>query len=308
MKIWGAGIAGLMAATQFQNAEIIEAGPEGCTNHKALLRFRSSAVGDALGIDFQKVRVHKGVFYNGRFVEPNIFFANSYSMKVLGKLADRSIWNLEPVDRYVAPENFIEQLIDRAGRRIIWNTKAFLDSSSGEKVISTIPMSVLAKMVGEGSAPEFQSAPIKVERYRIPHASVYQTVYFPDQITSIYRASITKDLLIVERMSDHWGVGKEGAQLNPEGDLMMLKDTFGLHGHEIEPIESTSQRFGKIAPIDDQWRKDFIYRVSNEFDIFSVGRYATWRNILLDDVLNDIYVVKKLMNAGVYERSKHNSK
>jgi hypothetical protein len=304
MKIWGAGIAGLMAATQFQQAEIIEAGPEGCTNHKALLRFRSSAVGDALGIEFQKVRVHKGVFFEDKFVQPNIFLANAYSMKVLGKLADRSIWNLDPVDRYVAPENFIEQLIDRAGRRIVWNTKASVgDVLKNEKIISTIPMSILSNMVHQQDAPQFQSAPIRVERYRIPNASVYQTVYFPDRDTSIYRASITKDLLIVERMND-----VIAPMDNTLEEVDMLAQAFCLKGNAVEKIESTSQRFGKIAPIDDQWRKDFIYLMSGLHNIFSVGRYATWRNILLDDVLNDIYVVKKLMNSGVYERSKHNSK
>src|SRR5262245_20189064 len=59
MIIWGAGLAGLLAGTQFQTATIVEAGPEGMANHMAVLRFRTSAVGDATGIPFRKVKVYK---------------------------------------------------------------------------------------------------------------------------------------------------------------------------------------------------------------------------------------------------------
>jgi len=123
VTIYGAGLAGLLAGCVFQNAKIIEAAPRHNISHKALLRFRSSAVGDAVGIPFRKVRVHKGIWFESRFQQPSIMLANMYSRKVIGKLADRSIWNLDPVDRFIAPEDFIEQLVDRCESRIQWETK-----------------------------------------------------------------------------------------------------------------------------------------------------------------------------------------
>ena len=66
--------------------------------------------------------------------------------------------------------------------------------------------------------------------------------------------------------------------------------------------------FGKIAKIDDAWRKQFIFEMSSKHNICSLGRFGTWRNLLLDDVLQDISVLKKLMNTTTYDRSRHAAK
>jgi hypothetical protein len=308
--IFGAGLAGLMAGCLFQDAQILEAGAEGSNNHKALLRFRSSAVGDAVGIDFRKVRVHKGIFDRGRFVVPNIRLANQYSKKVIGNLADRSVWNLEPVDRYIAPENLIEQLTDRCSRRIQYNTtvdKNILGTTKGN-IISTMPMSVMLKLIEEldttgfssENTPVFKSAPIKVKRYRLKNADIFQTIYIPDPENAAYRASITGSLLIIESVTD---------ELLYQPGISDFADMFGLDIFDIDgPIDSAKQSFGKIAPIDDAWRKNFQFRLTHEYGIYSLGRFGTWRNLLLDDVLKDIVVIKRLMGSSAYELNRHNAK
>lgn len=53
MIILGAGLSGLIAGCMFPLAKIIESSKKEdyfSNSHKALLRFRTSAVGDALGI------------------------------------------------------------------------------------------------------------------------------------------------------------------------------------------------------------------------------------------------------------------
>lgn len=300
MQIWGAGLAGLLAGCHFQNARIFEAGPEGNAQHKAVLRFRSSAVGDSVGIEFKKVTVHKGIWYDGAFVAPNITLANLYSKKVIGKLADRSIWNVAPVERYIAPEDFIGQLSERCKGRIEYNYP-ITSIQGATPIISTLPMSVLEKLAGEQfytSQPEFKYAPIKVQRARIPGANVYQTIYYPDPGIPLYRASITGDLLIMELVEQEDGVDGNGTWVY---DVMK---SFGIGGDEIKFIESTTQRYGKIAPIDDGWRKKFMFDMTQQHNIYSLGRFATWRNILLDDVLHDISVIKKMMSAGIYDKSR----
>jgi len=297
--IYGAGIAGLLAGCMFQTAKIFEAGSEGQSQHKAVLRFRSSAVGDAVGIDFRKVRVHKGVWFDGAFVDPSIMLSNFYSKKVIGRLADRSIWNLEPVDRFIAPEDFIGQLAERCAGRIEWNHPITAEEAmeSQEPVISTLPMSLMAKFVDQYTpiiTPEFGFAPITVRRWRIPNADVFQTVYFPSPETSLYRVSITGNLMIAEYAG--------------EADDYYFWDAFGMHSTDCEPIDKVKQGFGKIAKIDEAWRKRFIFDLSQNRNIFSLGRFGTWRNLLLDDVLQDIAVLKKLMNTTSYERIRHNAK
>jgi hypothetical protein len=302
MKIYGAGIAGLLAGSMFQQARIYEAAPENTEQHKAVLRFRSSAVGDAVGVDFRRVKVHKGIWVD-KFVDPSIQLANWYSRKVIGKLADRSIWNLAPSERFIAPEDFISQLVDRCAGRITWNHKLTRDEVLAEKdtVISTLPMKVMASFMANElpsdfiqAAPDFQHEPITVRRWRIPGADVFQTIYFPGLDTTLYRASITGDLLIAEYVGE--------AYTSP------LFDAFGIVEEDCVPIEKVSQRYGKIARIDDAWRKQFIFWLSHERNIFSLGRFGTWRNLLLDDVIQDIAVVKKLMNTTTYDRMRANAK
>lgn len=304
MKIYGAGIAGLLAGCTFQTAEIIESRQKGDSEHKALLRFRSSAVGDAVGIEFKKVRVHKGIWLDGKFTEPNIMVANMYSSKVIGRLADRSIWNIEPSDRYIAPVDFIQQLEERCANRIEWGRKITQEDviSGKEQVISTLPMNIMTQLRGliHPIDVSFNYAPITVRRWTIPGADVYQTIYFPDKETGLYRASITGDMLIAEYVNITQG--------NPYYDpYYPFWIAFGLSYSDMKPLEIASQRYGKIAPIDDAWRKKFIYQLSTQFNIFSLGRFATWRNLLLDDVIKDLGVLKRLMNSGIYERSVHSS-
>lgn len=304
MKIYGAGIAGLLAGCMFQTARIFEAGSYNQSQHKAVLRFRSSAVGDAVGIDFRKVKVHKGLWLDGKNVEPSIQLANWYSTKVIGRLADRSIWNLDAVERFIAPEDFIEQLVDRCGNRISWNHPVTREEVVGcsEPAISTLPMPIMSKFMGNELSkemakrvPEFSYAPIDVRRYRIPGADVFQSIYFPSLSTNLYRASITGDLLIAEYVDE----------ADDHDDLF---EAFGLIREDCVPIERVSQRYGKIAKIDDAWRKQFIFEMTHKHNIFSLGRFGTWRNILLDDVLNDLSVLKKLMNSTTYERMRHHAK
>lgn len=294
-------MAGLLAGCMFQNATIYERGEEGSTQHKALLRFRTRNVGDATGIDFRKVRVHKGIVSNDKFVQPSIRLSNLYSQKVIGRLADRSVWNLDAVDRYIAPEDFLDQLAHRCRGRIVWGHHVSKTDilTNRDPVISTLPMSAMvghtrgpvyaAPMADEPVMSLFQYERIAVRRWKIPHSDVFQTIYFPDPETNLYRASITGDLLIAEYVQ--------------EADNYDFFDSFGLSKSELFEQEGVNQSFGKIAPVEEKWRKQFIFDLTSRHNIYSLGRFGTWRNLLLDDVLTDIGVLKKMIGASAYERS-----
>ena len=63
MRIIGAGMAGLLAAAMLrgETKQVIEANSRIPNNHHSVLRFRSSIVGDVLGIPFKKVSVMRAV-------------------------------------------------------------------------------------------------------------------------------------------------------------------------------------------------------------------------------------------------------
>ena len=299
MKIYGAGLSGLLAACAFQTAEIHEAqdGPHGM-GHKALLRFHSTAVADLTGIEFKKVTVHKGLWYAGKFQTPNIRLANWYSQKVTGKVLDRSIWDLQTVERYIAPEDFIDQLERRHATRIRYASPLRAEHLwPGEIVdpcISTVPMNQVATIVKMEPCQNFSFQPIVVRRWRLPQwVDVYQTIYFPSPLLQLYRASITGNLLIAEYIGH--------LQDDPPKNKNEILDAFGLEPSFAVELETVSQRYGKIAPIDNAWRQRFMFELSTKYKLFSLGRFATWRNILLDDVVKDLAVIRRLMVSTPYQ-------
>lgn len=294
--IVGAGLAGLIAAHAWPRERVVEAAPEPTERHKALLRFRSTAVADLVGIEFRPVTVRKAIYSKGGFQAPNPRLANLYAQKVIGKVIDRSIWNLEPVTRFIAPEDLYAQLVDSVGDRIEWATPADFMAYhlNGRPVISTAPLPIALRQVGINNLTlSFDRAPIVVKRYRVLGADVFQTVYFPEPDTTLYRASMTGDLLICE-------FTREPHPETDEGEQLALA-AFGLTDLFVEPLGSVEQKYGKIAPVEDNTRKALLAKLTNEHGIFSLGRFATWRNILLDDVVKDIAVIKRLMKAHHYD-------
>lgn len=292
--IIGAGLAGLIAANAWPASTILEAAPAPRALHRALLRFRSDAVANLTGIEFRKVRVHKGIWSEGRFVQPNIAVANRYAKKVVGRIAgERSIWNLEPVDRYVAPDTFYEQLVDAAHLRIFWQTKAEFSTMRAVN-ISTAPLPVALSELNIATELQFERAAITVVRCKVRGADVFQTIYFPDDETPMYRASITGDTLIIEAMT---------TEVSPKDwlprALVLIGRAFSTDVVQI--VDTVDQKYGKIVPIADTDRKRLLFDLTQKHGIYSLGRFATWRNILLDDVVKDVHAIKKMMNSTPYD-------
>jgi len=287
--IVGAGLAGLIAAHTWPNSPIIEASLKPKAMHKALLRFRSDAVARLTGIEFRKVRVYKGIWAENAPQQPAIRWANLYARKVLsgGQLkGDRSIWSLDSVDRFIAPDDLYEQLIDSVGGRILWGAPAdFRDRKN--PLVSTAPLPVVLAAVGIEQPFEFPRSPIKVHRWKIPGADVFQTIYFPELNLNVYRASITGGTLIVETVG---GLG--------DMDDEAINAAFGIRLSDCDALGSVEQKYGKISPVDDAVRKQLLFKLTHEHNIYSLGRFATWRNILADDVVNDTTAIKKLLKAN----------
>jgi hypothetical protein len=298
--IVGAGFAGLLAAYAWQRSDVLEREPAPTQSHHAVLRFRSDSVSQLTGIPFRRVRVHKGIWSGAGFVPPSIRAANLYARKVIGFAAgDRSIWNIEPADRFIAPHDFYEQMVNTVWPRISWGREVpFGGVCAGvSQIINTSPLHAVCNEMGMSIDNfTFSRAPISVAKFTVPRADVFQTVYFPDHATPVYRASLTGDMLAIEYV--HWS----SIGLSSE-DVELVARAFGLGDLVRADATLHHQRYGKIAPMDDGPRRALLHELSARFGIYSLGRFATWRNVLLDDVVHDISVIKRLLTATEYDRA-----
>ena len=300
MIIFGAGLAGLLAGNILRNFNptIWKAQSGLPNNHDALLRFRTDRVGTSCAIPFQKVDVNKAIKYGNKLsTVPNLFLSNLYSQKVTGGVWPRSINNLSPASRYIAPLDLISQMSE--GCDVVYDLSLsgeFLEEhrafDTDVPIISTIPMPALMKMVGWDEIPDFKSQKIWTQRATIdfPECGVYQTIYYPDKLLSHYRASVIGQTVIVESIRE--------PQQDPGQVIMeILRDDFGIEAKRLTDIHSGVQRYGKIMPIDEGTRQKFIFEMTTRYNLYSVGRFATWRQLLLDDIVEDIQKVEKFIRG-----------
>ncbi len=305
-------MAGLLAAQMLRrySPAVFEAQDSLPDNHGALLRFRSNIVAEATGIPLRRVEVQKAL---RRDTDPlltqqlTLADANRYALKVIGEAIPRSILSLAPGERYVAHDDFLANLA--SGVQIHFRAPLTPEELQGRTpdsppIISTIPMPVLMHMVGWSPAPTFAWRPIWTVRCRIiaPRVNLFQTIYYPGA-DDYYRASITGNQLIVEYMS-------EPSRTGAASDLADICDDFGFGSLDSEPYIVKRQEYGKLLPIPEDERKAFILAMSDQLAIYSLGRFATWRQILLDDVVKDVRHIETFLTqrSARYARRGHWSK
>lgn len=295
MLIVGAGLSGLIAASMLreQCGSIFEAQSALPNNHSALLRFRSSVVGDAVGIPFRKVKVMKSV---QPWRNP-VADALAYSRKVSGRVSLRSSTTAagEIEERYIAPPDLISQLASQVRGKIAYDqTMADALSFSLGPIISTIPMPTLMEALGWEEKPAFHHQPGEVITVDLPAAdfSVCATVYIPDPQEAPYRVSITDNRLIIEMAGQGPVVPEEAISCA----LHALGLSWGsIFEHCVREHKRKQMTYAKIVPIDEGLRRRFIMWASTEHNIYSLGRFATWRpGLLLDDLVNDVRVIQRL--------------
>ncbi len=318
MIIIGAGLSGCLAGALDRGARILEAAPALPARHKAVLRFRSDRIGTALGIPFRKVRVYKGVFADGEFRALTPALINAYSRKVLGVIVARSIVSLDTVDRWVGPPDLHSRLAELCAGRIQFDCRVeYLNSQSivygsgddgvtdasgpvsidrsGVPVVNTAPLPLLLQWLGvkEPEGLSFSRAAIRVQRYRVKGADVHQTIYFPDIEHPVYRATLTgEDLLIESTDKPHDA---------PEVGLGVVRHAFGLLPGELELIDQGVQPFGKIVELPAAQRKELLLAITLAYQVYNLGRFATWRNVLLDDVAVDFSCIRDMIRMHRYD-------
>jgi hypothetical protein len=164
-----------------------------------------------------------------------------------------------------------------------------------------MPMPVLMKGLGWKDIPKFEFKPIWTITVDLPGVNINQTIYFPEMDVPYYRASFVGSRFIIELVRDP---GDETENIFQE-----VIDYFGISNKmfvHAGSVKSKHQPLGKMLPIDNQLRKEFMHHATSNYNIYSLGRFATWRPILLDDVVDDLSAIERMMSSN-YEALRVNS-
>ncbi len=299
INIIGCGLAGLLAANMLQRHQPIihEAQPALPNNHSAVLRFGTEKVSEVLGIPFRKVKMIKTYLpWRNRVAD-----CLAYSMKCTGiARSDRSITSdTFSADRWIAPDDLVTQMANR-----IPTGKIRFESRLGDgipdatlPIISTIPMPMLMKILGYPNQPNFSYVDGENLRCKINHCDAFVSMYIPDPSHSFNRISITGNELIAEYSM--------GSKVRPN-DLEDISKILGIHLQHFGTPEVKKQTYAKIAPIDDGERKRFLAWATDQYNIYSLGRFATWRpGLMLDDLVHDIRLIERWATADKYNIRMH---
>lgn len=286
INIIGAGLAGLLAANMLRRHKvtILEKQTELPNNHHAVLRFRTPKIGEVLGIPFKKVLMIKTYVPYMNLVADSL----SYSKKCTGMYkSDRSITEGDVIDvRYVAPSFLIEEMAEDVD--IVLNCK-FRITDGKIPIISTIPMPLLMTILNYKCKEIFSHMPGIVFTGTIKDCDAYISVLFPG-LEPYSRATITGDNLMVEFPNRD--------EIPESIDLACIYQHLGLYSAIVLDGKFKKQQYFKIIEIDETERKKFLRWATVHHNIYSLGRYATWRpKLLLDDLVEDINKIEGWMGG-----------
>jgi hypothetical protein len=287
INIIGAGMSGLLAANMLRRHDIFvfEKQSKLPNNHYAVLRFRTSNVGDVLGIQFKKVNMIKTHVEWSNIVADSL----SYSKKCTGIYkSDRSI--IEGTitsERYVAPPDLIEQMSKNINIKygINYNFK-----DNNVPCISTIPMQILMNLLDYQHSISFNSKSGVILTGIIKNCDSYVSVLFPGH-EAYSRATITGNQLIVEFPDNI---------VDFSDNIKYIAYSLGIEEQDIMEMNTKRQDYFKITEINETERKKFQRWATVNHNIYSLGRYSTWRpKLLLDDLVEDVRKIEGWITGGL---------
>ena len=292
--ILGAGISGALAAKFFNTEEIYDKANAPVNNHHAVMRIKDPRVGMLLGSNMESVSVKKGVYFKGvMWDKTNITINNMYSLKVSGQLSYKSILDLSDCSRFLLSDWDIKN-INYGYDFVSINKNSLVFAYNNEYIqkefdfcISTIPIQHMIKISGIfDELPEFKYNPIFVTRFNLNiDSTVHQTIYFPDNCFNSYRVTIEGKQIIFEAINS----------FPDETEIEKIICLFGISTLNIENKQEFVQKIGKIVPYDDKYRKFILNELTEKFNLFSLGRFAIWKQIRSDDVIKDLEVIQKMI-------------
>jgi hypothetical protein len=301
--IIGAGLAGLLAGNMLRRRplQIVERQRSLPNNHHAVLRFRTLKVSEQVHVPFRSVKVFKSID------EPDpIRAAMLYARKVTGRYEVRSMIDLKPSERYIAPPNLVGLMAH--GLDIAYGVDGLAYVAPAKRsemgmspIISTLPMPILMDALEyDGERPEFAYVPGFTIKAAIKYCDIFATRYYCGNIDDpLYRASITGDQLIMEFV----GKPEEIDWQRSASGVYEVADQFGIQEEDIleisEPKASKYQKLAHLSDDDVRRAQAFMHWATVNYQVYSLGRFAKWQaGLLLDDVVQDVLKIERWINAS----------
>jgi len=249
--------------------------------------------------------------------------ALAYSRKCSGTArSDRSIPNgIIRDERWIAPANLIERMattIDIRYGQILTkdnNLVSFTDLPLNAEApcIFTIPMPTAMEIFNYGNRPDFNYVVGANIRAKVFDCDAYATLYVPDPKLLFNRISISGDEMIVEyafpngNVSDSfWSNIHDAPKKFSFEQANLASKLLGVEAVVPDSIIVSEQRYAKIQPIDDHLRKQFLAWLTDQKNVFSLGRFATWRpGLLLDDLVQDVRLIERWINDRYSMKASH---
>ena len=301
MIVVGAGMSGLLAAHHFRSrpggVTVLERQPGPADNHGALLRFRTDAVMRITGAPLKPVQVQKAIMEEDGSLTGTctLLHANSYSYKVTGRAEPRSIISLEPGVRWVAAPDFLERM--RQGVDVRYGSKVdpaedVLVAEDFGGLINTAPLpDVLSALEIEHDPAEFRSQAITTVRAPLADVELYQTVYCPSVAHEPYRVSFAGGDMLIEYVG-------EGPQ-EPQQNLgYFCERILGFVPELRDRVSKKTQTHGKIVALPKARRRELIAQVTDRTGAYMLGRFGTWRQLLLDELVPDLKAIGEMLDGG----------
>lgn len=304
--IIGAGMAGLLAANMLRRKplQVVERQASLPNNHHAVLRFRTTKVSEQVHVPFREVQVFKSIDER----DP-IKAAMLYAKKVTGRYEVRSLINLEPSRRFIAPPDLVTQMAE--GIDVAYGVDGLAycapekrDEMGMSPIITTLPMPILMDALEyPGERPNFNYQRGFVIKARVRECDIFATRYYCSATTQLYRASITGDSLILEFVGDPEPAGYDG-------ELMQVLADFGMWSPDIydvsEPKTAAYSKMSKLSDADRRKAQAFMHWATVNWRVFSLGRFAKWEaGLLLDDIVQDVLKIERWIDAdNGYEMKK----
>ncbi len=299
-----------------------------------VLRFRSKDVFGAVNLPFKQVFVQRfSVPWRGG-IQDQLAYSKKVVGQYTTLRSMPDPFGERPL-RYVAEESFYAELVGRAKIVRGWMADPFRslqnfmeENLKKHLIISTLPMPLLMKVLGWEPRSKFTSRPAVHQVARWAEADCYFSLYVPDPDYKISRISMTGDLMFIEHagwpdalinipmtsqdITNTEEEAKISKQLwrevieilnfvefmqpeNPLPDDLELTDSGCPKGFEI--LQTKTNKFAKIAPINEDERRSFILWATRQHNVYSLGRFATWRpKLLLDDLVKDVRIIQQMIN------------
>ena len=324
----GAGLSGLIAANLLKSRgydiEVYESQTALPDNHQAVLRFRSPILGEVLGIPFKRVQALLCLAPSAHRAQNPMLHALAYSYATTGnRRTDRSITRLldgpKVVERWVAPPDFRSILFERiendARLGHPWEIDHVRELSS-TTIVSTIPMNATCVSLWKPNLappllekPDFQANQYVVISADVLNTDAYGSIYNPytTEHDPWTRISINGSRAMME-ISLTWTDNVLISDGQRDYFIKMFENILTyLLDLEIDYSQGSPQfyhsRTDRILPIPDRFRKAFIMHLTDKHNVYSLGRFATWRpGMLLDEIIQDTNIIASMIEGDTAPR------